>query len=258
MPPICSVLMPVYNLQSYAPWLQDNFIKTITSYIENNIECVLVDDKSTDDTLRILYDQFGLKNKKSRELHLPENLIIYEKAKNLGVSTSLNIAGELASGEYYTMGSIRSWYTPGDLIKMVESLMGNLDVGIVYAQTQYHGASDHLIQNPPGTAMDYIKTFKTLQGYLYRSQSFDLGLRYMTGCFRDGVWVYPSDHQFFNELVFYLGYRVEMLSDVTFNYYFSGEKQQSVVFNKYQTEIMNIFEALWKNEGFYLEGSDSV
>jgi len=99
-----------------------------------------------------------------------------------------------------------------------------------------------------------ISKFPTLQGYLYKSQSFDLGLRYMTGCYRDGVWVYPSDWQFLNELVFYLDYQVEMVPDVTFNYYYSGEKQQSVVFNKYEKKIRSIFKSLWIEELFHTKG----
>ncbi len=248
MPPVASILVPVYNLQSYETIIQENFLKSIELYLENNIEIILNDNRSTDDTLRILYDQFGLKNKKFRELHLPENLIIYENKRNLGVAPNLNISQELASGPYYCMGSIRSQYSIEGLLAMVNLLDENLNLGFAWGDTQYTGKSNYLVKCVQMDNLRLLDNFSILQGYLYRQEAYYAGLRYTLGCYRENTFCYPCDWDYLLQLINYLGYKGGYVNQLTLTYYYSGVGQQTTIYQKYEKEIKNILKTFWVGE----------
>ncbi|MGL6385597.1 glycosyltransferase family 2 protein [Aeromonas caviae] len=84
--PTVSVIMPVYNVSNYIL----DAVNSILNQTYQDFELIIVDDSSTDDTYRVLIDNFS-KNKKIKILRNSENKkIVY----------SLNKALSYASGEF--------------------------------------------------------------------------------------------------------------------------------------------------------------
>lgn len=80
-----SIIVPVYNVESYL----DQCLKSITSYKEDNIEIILVNDGSTDNSLRICRDY---SNRYS-------NVTVISQ-KNQGLSEARNTGIRTAKGKY--------------------------------------------------------------------------------------------------------------------------------------------------------------
>lgn len=85
--PMVSVILPVYNIQSYLPKCMDSlFAQTYT-----NLELILVDDGSTDES-GSLCDEYAQKDARIKVIH----------KKNGGLSDARNAGIESANGEFIT------------------------------------------------------------------------------------------------------------------------------------------------------------
>jgi glycosyltransferase involved in cell wall biosynthesis len=83
-----SILVPVYNVEEYLPLC----LESIVNQTFKNFECFLINDGSTDGSLKILKD-YAKKDKR---------FIIVNK-KNSGYGASLNLAMKKAKGEYISI-----------------------------------------------------------------------------------------------------------------------------------------------------------
>ena len=81
-----SVLIPVYNTEKYLKSCLDSVIKQSLK----DIEIICVDDKSTDDTLKIL-KQYAAQDSRIK---------LVEQQKNGGLSNARNAGLEVACGAY--------------------------------------------------------------------------------------------------------------------------------------------------------------
>lgn len=81
-----SVIIPVYNCEKYII----ETLKSVYSQTVNDFEVIIVDDCSTDDTLRIIKEYIVDK----------EHFYVYQNDCNMGVAFSRNYAISLAQGEY--------------------------------------------------------------------------------------------------------------------------------------------------------------
>lgn len=82
-----SIIVPVYNSEKYL----DKCIKSIIEQTYNNLELILVDDGSIDNSPRIC-DNYACIDKRVKVIHTNNN----------GVSTARNIGLKMATGEYLT------------------------------------------------------------------------------------------------------------------------------------------------------------
>ena len=85
MEKLISVIIPVYNIESYIKQCMDSIINQ--KY--KNFELIIVDDGSTDSTGKIC-DDYAVKDNRISVVHI----------KNFGVSNARNIGINLAIGEY--------------------------------------------------------------------------------------------------------------------------------------------------------------
>ena len=85
MKELISVIVPVYNVEQYLP----KCIESITNQTYKNLEIILVDDGSTDNSGRIC-DEYAQKD---------ERIIVLHK-ENEGQATARNMALDIARGEY--------------------------------------------------------------------------------------------------------------------------------------------------------------
>lgn len=89
---LISIIIPVYNVEDYLERCLDSIIHQ--SY--KNIEIIVINDGSTDSSLKIL-EKYALKNSR----------IIIVNQENKGLSGARNIGVEKAIGDYI-------WFVDGD------------------------------------------------------------------------------------------------------------------------------------------------
>lgn len=107
--PLVSVIIPVYNGENYVR----EAIDSVLSQTYKNIEIVVVNDGSTDNTDTIL-NSYGTKIK-------------YYKKENGGVGSALNLAIKKAKGEYISWLSHDDMYHPEKIREQIEYLFNNSD-----------------------------------------------------------------------------------------------------------------------------------
>lgn len=93
-----SVLMSAYNVEKYI----EHSIASIINQTWGNIELIIVDDASTDNTPTIL----------SKIQKRYNNIIVIHNSKNMGAYISRNIALKFASGAYVTCHDADDWAHP--------------------------------------------------------------------------------------------------------------------------------------------------
>lgn len=115
MEELVSVIVPVYNIEEYLP----RCLACLEMQTYKNLEIILVDDGSTDDTGKIC-DEYAAKDPRARVIHHPENR---------GLWAARNTGQDAAHGEYL-------WFPDGDdyfhkdIIKvMVETINQTNDKG---------------------------------------------------------------------------------------------------------------------------------
>ena len=89
-----SVIAPIYNVEQYIP----EFLQSIRDQKMKDIEIVLVDDGSTDNSLRI-----------AREYSETDERVIILHKENGGVSSARNAGIEIATGEYLYIVDSDDW-----------------------------------------------------------------------------------------------------------------------------------------------------
>lgn len=104
--PKISIIVPVYNVEQYL----ENCIKSILNQTFEDIEIILVDDGSTDNSGRIC-DSYKGKDKRIKVIH----------KKNGGLSSARNCGIEMASGKYIGLVDSDDYIHP----KMYEILYKN-------------------------------------------------------------------------------------------------------------------------------------
>lgn len=108
MKPKISIVIPVYNTEKYL----EKCISSVLSSTLKDVEVILIDDGSTDDSLRIC-DEFAQKDNRIIVLHQP----------NQGVSVARNIGIDNAKGEWLAFVDSDDYIFPDyykDLIQVAE------------------------------------------------------------------------------------------------------------------------------------------
>lgn len=82
-----SVIVPIYNAEKYL----EKCIKSIVNQTYDNIELILVNDGSTDNSEKII----------NKYINSKETEVIYVKKKNGGLSDARNFGLKYATGDYY-------------------------------------------------------------------------------------------------------------------------------------------------------------
>lgn len=119
-----SVIIPAYNAEK----MIGRCIKSILEQSYNNLEVIVVDDGSTDDTKYIVND-IALKDKR----------LIYRFQDNAGVSTARNTGVKYAEGEMITFVDADDWLEYDALEKMYLAM--DKKIGFVCCGTFIHNAN---------------------------------------------------------------------------------------------------------------------
>ena len=132
--PLVSVVTPTYN---QAAFLRET-IETVLSQDYPNIELIVIDDGSTDETPQILAEYTGR--------------IQWETQKNMGQTPTINKGWAQSKGEIVTWLNSDDTFLPGAVKKGVDYLMAHPDVGIVFGDTLFTEAD--------GTPVEQSKRLK--------------------------------------------------------------------------------------------------
>lgn len=117
-PPTISVIIPVYNM---APWIQ----ATLNSVLEqsfSDLECIVVDDGSTDDTAPIIQ-------------HINDPRLHYIHQARCGVSTARNTGISHATGDYITFLDGDDLWHQDFLTRMLEAIQRSPELCLVWCDT---------------------------------------------------------------------------------------------------------------------------
>ena len=112
-----SIILPTYNGENF---IYDS-IKSVLNQTYSNWELIIVNDCSTDETLKIV-NEFAQFDKRIKVINNKEN-------KKL--PASLNVGFSNATGDYYTWTSDDNMYKPHAIEKMVEYLNNNPDCDLI-------------------------------------------------------------------------------------------------------------------------------
>src|SRR5258708_16196438 len=118
--PTVTIVTPAYN---QADFLRDT-VESVLSQDYPNIEYVVLDDGSTDDTPKILAD-YG-------------DQFIWESQKNMGQTPTINKGWGQTHGEIITwLNSDDTFYDPTCVRRAVEYLIDHPETGIVFGDSMY-------------------------------------------------------------------------------------------------------------------------
>ena len=128
--PKISVLMPVYNGEQFL----DKSIKSVLEQTFNNFEYIIINDGSTDDSLKII------------ESYEDSRIKIINFSKNMGIAAALNNGLNVAKGDYIARQDQDDISHPERFMLQVEYLKNN-DVDLVDANFIFIDENDHYIQD---------------------------------------------------------------------------------------------------------------
>ncbi len=112
-PPI-SVLMPAYNAEEYIAEAIESILNQTFKYFE----FIIVDDCSTDSTLKIIQEY----------AKVDKRIIVRKNEKNLKICGTLNKGIELAGGKYIARMDADDWSYPDRLYKQFRFMEKNPDI----------------------------------------------------------------------------------------------------------------------------------
>ena len=147
--PLVSYIIPSYN---HAPYIEQA-INSVLKQTYENIELIIVDDGSKDDTHQVL-EQFK---------EYPNITILFNK-KNLGQSASLNKGLNVAKGDYIGLLPSDDWLLKDKVkLQMVKFSECDSNVGMIYGKGIRH------FQYADGTTKDIVTEGDMERGYLAES-----------------------------------------------------------------------------------------
>lgn len=124
-----SIIIPAYNAEKYIKRCIDSIIKQTYK----NLEVLIVDDGSTDNTPKIL-DDIASKDKRIKVIH----------KQNGGVSLARNVAIEKATGEYIMFTDSDDWLEPDMVEKMLNKAMSTDCDIVICGYNNYYENSKQL------------------------------------------------------------------------------------------------------------------
>ena len=178
---LISVIVPVYNVEDYL----EECINSILSQTYTNLEILIVNDGSTDNSLEIL-QKFSQKDSR---------ISVFTK-ENGGLSSARNYAIDRANGKYFTFIDSDDYIEENYIEYLMESLIDNeADISIVNSYHMINGKRKDIINNDGSVSIfsrrevlekmyskenDFIGILQSAQGKLYKKKLFN-NIRYPLG-----------------------------------------------------------------------------
>lgn len=150
--PLVSVIVPSYNHELYI----ENCIKSIINQSYKNIQLIVIDDGSKDNSVELLA-------KLSKEYNF-----IFVAQKNIGLSATLNRAiKEYAKGKYITIVASDDWWLPNKIKTQVKFLEENTQHKMCYGKANVvdeNGEIKYTYGNAPKTNNFFNELINATEG----------------------------------------------------------------------------------------------
>ena len=242
--PDVSVLMPVYNMKRYPrSWIERTFDSVLNKQSGIDVEVCIGDDASTDSTRKILRGMID-KDRRIKVAYAP---------RNTGGSDAVNLAAEMATGRYFILLSLRSWYEPDSISRMVTVLDGCQDIGFTYGHNRYYDEryESRVIVRPRYHEEIFKTAFASGFGYLYRREAWDAGCRYGCNVWIEEAnrWMTMGDRHMVMQLIFTMKYTGHRCDWVTLNYQRGIIPQMNDLLMRNRKLALTEYRKLWAHIG---------
>lgn len=129
--PLISIIIPAYNCENYI----SQCLKSVSSQTYTNLEILVCDDASTDNTYSVLNEYFD------------PRLKILKNDSNLGISATQNKLLSIAKGDFIAIMNSDDVMYNDRISTQLNFLQNNLDVDIVGAEIDIQYANTGLLTN---------------------------------------------------------------------------------------------------------------
>ena len=175
-----SVIVPIYNVAQYL----EKCLKSIINQTYQNLEIILVDDGSTDDSAD-LCDIYAKKDKRIKVIH----------KKNGGLSDARNVGIDSATGEYLAFIDSDDWID-NTMFEEMEKKIEQENVDIVICNVVHWDGKNNDMQ--PGGVIKHEQRIQ--QGEMFRKLCQNQTFLYVIACnklYRSSIFNdirYPKDY----------------------------------------------------------------
>jgi glycosyltransferase involved in cell wall biosynthesis len=239
MEPLISIIIPVYNVDFYLT----RCLKSVINQTYKNLEIIIVDDESEDDSLSICNE---FKNKDSR--------IKVISIKHGGLSKARNTGLDIAKGDYIGFVDSDDCIDKDMFKKLYETLVNNgADISVCNFYRFYENgflehdfkATEDLIVLDRNDAIAYLLDDKILRNYvwtkLYSRHLFD-GLRFPEGKTYEDIFIALKIFEKINKLAY--------INDGLYYYYI---RSGSIVSSKKEENIKDGLEETYRRYKYVKE-----
>lgn len=170
--PVVSIIIPVYNEEEYIGRTLDSLL----NQTYDNIELIIVDDNSSDDSLEIIRD-------KTSNL---DNAKILSNRTNMGQTFSINRGAMVADGDYIIFHDADDVSTPDRVAKQVLYMENNPEVGVLGGAFYYihESRNERTIKKRPTDDEEIRKTLIIESGINIGTAVFRSEALYSTNIFK--------------------------------------------------------------------------
>lgn len=144
---LVSVIIPVYNTEKYI----GKAVESILQQTYKNLELILVDDASTDNTYQIL-KAYAEKDVRIR---------LYRNEKNLGMMPNWNNALQYVTGKYWAKLDADDWWQENFIEDCYNIISKDDTIGMVCGRYVYIDENDDIIPNTEYQLPDNFKNTAT-------------------------------------------------------------------------------------------------
>jgi len=210
--PKVSVVLPTYNGAKYIRQSIDSCLKQTYS----NIELIIVDDGSTDETFEII------------DSYEDKRIKFIEHKKNRGLPHALNTGFKNATGEYLTWTSDDNYYAREAIEVMVKTLDNNKKIDFIYSNYWYIDGEGNKVKAVNRNPAEVLKMGNYLGPcFLYRRKVYL------------EVGEFDSDYRFVEDYEYWLRVRQKFLMCKIDEYLYYYRRHNSSITARYGMEKIN-------------------
>ena len=226
--PLVSIVTPTYNQAAYL----EETIRSVLGQDYPNIEYLVLDDGSTDDTPTVLRRFDGL--------------VRWERQDNMGQSRTLNKGWQQAKGAYLGYLSSDDRLLPSCVSTLVQAMEAHPEVSVAYCDTAVIDKHGQLVSKPVAPEFDLRQLVEELNclpgvGALFRREVFE-----QTGGWRPDLQQIP-DFEFWLRAVRFGPFLRVPGSLSEYRVYEESGSIRPVTYER-TVEMVNTMRAYWNND----------
>lgn len=213
--PLVSVITPCYNYAHFLP----EAIESILQQKHSHLECIIVNDGSSDNTEEIAAKYCKL-----------DARVKYVKQENQGLPSARNTGISMAKGKYILPLDADDKISPDYASKAVEVLESNPNMGIVYCETLFFGSTTRKFNLKPYSLSEILISNLIPHAGFFRKEDWAAG-----GGYNTNMKLGWEDYDFWLSII-ELGREVYKIPEVLY-YYRQGHTSMRDVTNKHQAQL---------------------